>query len=336
MIWWDDLNARARGLSGRLLASSDLVGLADARDLPGLVQALEGLGYLPHVESPSSPAVDRALRRVMAGRLRVLAHWSGPRADRLVAIFEDEDRRSLRAILHGAAAGAPPEVRLASLIPTPSLPTRALEELVRAPTVLDVASLLVAWGHPYGGAVLEEARRPRPDPLVIDLEINARYFERALESARRAGSGLLAWVRELIDLENAWSAAALAGQAGGLDPGEFFVAGGTELDRRGFESAVRAGSATQALESVAASFAPGPLAAVFRAGAGDPPRLEDLVLRSQIERQVRAARRDPLGLAPVLAFVLRLRAEARDLRRILWGVILDAPRGDLIDQLVTR
>ena len=47
-----------------------------------------------------------------------------------------------------------------------------------------------------------------------------------------------------------------------------------------------------------------------------------------------AERRDPAGPASVLEFGLRLRAEAVDLRRLIWGVALGAP-GSVAGALVT-
>jgi hypothetical protein len=42
-----------------------------------------------------------------------------------------------------------------------------------------------------------------------------------------------------------------------------------------------------------------------------------------------AERRDPAGPVSVLGFALRVRAEVFDVRRVIWGVVLGAPRGSL-------
>ena len=58
-----------------------------------------------------------------------------------------------------------------------------------------------------------------------------------------------------------------------------------------------------------------------------PARLDERAARAHRMRtaQRRSARHDPLGAAPVLAYVLRLRAQVVALRGYLWGVALGVP-----------
>ena len=58
--------------------------------------------------------------------------------------------------------------------------------------------------------------------------------------------------------------------------------------------------------------------------------LETEVLRAQIAEQSRAARIMPEGAAPLISYTLELRAELLDLRRIIWGISLEAP-GPLLE-----
>lgn len=333
---WGALNARVRGLTGRLLGRARMRALAQCRDLATLAHQLEALGYAratPEAK-PSPASLDHALRRVAAARLRVLALWSGPRVEGLAALFEDEDRRSLRAILRGAVAGAAPEKRLASTLPTPSLPERPLAELARQPTAAAVAALLLAWENPYGSAIWAEARRPQPDLFALELALSRRFAERALRAAPRAGRDLVGYVRETIALENVWSALALAGQPAGAHAAQCFLEGGAFLDRGRFIAAAETKdpeAATMILKSALADtrFASLP------DSPSEWPTLEDYALRIQTIGWRRAARRNPLGVAPVIAYWLRLRAEVRDLRRLIWGVTLDAPRVELAEALVS-
>jgi vacuolar-type H+-ATPase subunit C/Vma6 len=64
--------------------------------------------------------------------------------------------------------------------------------------------------------------------------------------------------------------------------------------------------------------------------------LETAVLRAQLEEQNHAARMDPEGTAPLISFALGLRAEALNLRRIIWGVALEAPAALLEAEVVAR
>jgi vacuolar-type H+-ATPase subunit C/Vma6 len=52
---------------------------------------------------------------------------------------------------------------------------------------------------------------------------------------------------------------------------------------------------------------------------------EEAVLRSEQRSAADAARHAPLGVAPIIAFLVQLRAEVRDLRYIIWRAALGAP-----------
>lgn len=331
---WGDLNARARGLTTHLLTHAHLDALAHAPDRVALAAELRRL-RLPVAEEDTSPAaLDLAVRRVAAARLRILAWWCGPRAPVLAVLFEDEDRRSLRAVLRGAVQGVAPEARLAGLVPSGALPERALQELARQDNPGAAAALLVAWRNPYGTALLPHASAAQPDLFKLELELNRTYAERALRASRKVGGLLIAYVRETIDLENAYTAFVLAAEGKDVTPKDAFLPGGDHVTVEVFEVAAAADPAV-AGRKLAAAFADTPLGPAFERHGNDAVQLEDAVLRIRVRELARATRLDPLGPAPLLAYALRLRAELLDLRRIIWGVALGAPRGALIQDLVS-
>jgi vacuolar-type H+-ATPase subunit C/Vma6 len=330
---WEDLDARARGLATHLLTRPALDALAEAPDLAALAEALRRRDF-PVEEGPATAAaLELALRRAAAARLRILARWSGPRTTALTVLFEDEDRRSLRALLRGAVQGAPAEARLAGLIPTPTLPERALHELAKRDKPAAIAALLTAWRNPYGSALLPLASAAPPDLFRLEVVVNRTFAARASRAARNTGL-LAAYVRETIDVENAYTALVLAVEGKDVTPKDVFLPGGEHVSVVAFETAA-AGDVPEAMRRLAASFAGTPLAQAFEPQAGDPARLEEAVLRIRVRALVRAMRTEPLGPAPLLAYALRLRAELVDLRRIIWGVALAAPRTALAEDLVT-
>ncbi len=330
-VSWEDLNSRARGLSGRLLTRGQLRSLAESSDLPALAEALSTLGYLPSdlAGTVSPEALDLASRRLAGARLETLARWARGRAAPLAVVFEDEDRRSLRALLRGAVQGASAELRTAGLIPTPRLPERVLEELARLGSPGAIAALLVSWGDPYGSAVLREARSPQPDLFRLETAVNRTYASRALAAAKRGGRRLVAYVQDSIDLENAAAVLGLVGQGSDVPSGECFLVGGVRLDRKAFEAATALDDLEAVLKRLVRVFAHTPYAAVFESRAGDPEAMEQAWLETRIEALFRDARREPLGPAPLLLYGLRLRREVTVLRRVIWGVALGAPGGEL-------
>lgn len=333
-VRWEDLNARARGLGTHLLSGPQLNGLTLAPDVAALGESLRRDGY-PLEEGAASPAsLELALRRMAAARLRLLARWCGARAGVLTVWFEDEDRRSLRAMLRGAVQHAAADIRLAGLVPTPALPERALRELANQPTPAAVAALLTAWRNPYGSALLAAASLAQPDLFSLEFLVNRTFALRASRAAR--GSGQLAeYVRETVDIENACTALVLAAEGKDVIPREAFLPGGRQLTLAEFEAACATGTASGAGRRIGAVFADTPLGAAFARASDDPATLEGVVLRVRIGELVRAARVHPLGPAPLLAYALRLRAEILDVQRIIWGVALRVPRAILAHDLVT-
>ncbi|HEU4563170.1 MAG TPA: V-type ATPase subunit, partial [Gemmatimonadaceae bacterium] len=242
-----------------------------------------------------------------------------------------------RALLRGAAAaagaGAPtPAERLAGLIPTPALPARALAELARQATPEAVAALLAAWGNPYGAPLLEEARRQQPDLFALELRLDRVYAERAARAARQGGRAMRDYVAMSVDIANTWSALAVASEEGAARAGELWLAGGERLRRDAYQAAA-ALPAAAARARLALAWTGTPLGDALRDGAaGESP--EDAALATQLQSQRRLARAEPLGAAPVAEYILRLRAEARDLRRIIWGVALRVPGAALAGGVV--
>jgi vacuolar-type H+-ATPase subunit C/Vma6 len=328
---WEDVVARVRGIASHFLTSAQLVELGRARDLVQLAAGLEAV-YSPQsglTTGATAERIELEVRRMAASRLRLLARWSGDRLALLTPIFLDEDRHSVRSLLRGAAAGSPAVERLAGLVPTPDLPERALEELVRQQSVSGVAALLAAWSHPFGGPLLVLTRGPNPDLLRIDVRLNEVWAARSITAVRRAPRtdavrrDLIAFVRESIDVENASTALQLASYSSKTDIATLFTPGGQRLDRETFVAAAGSHDSNQAAQLVARAFHGTPLAGIV-AMRGKKP-FEDATLKAQLRYATDVARRFPLGVAPIIAFVVRLRAEVRNLRLIIWRVASGAP-----------
>jgi vacuolar-type H+-ATPase subunit C/Vma6 len=330
---WDDINARVRGLAAHLVTPPLLETLAEVPDLPAFARTARAAGLISAETGVQAPlALELALRRAAAGQFRILLHWLDRQLPLLRVVVEDEDRRSVRAIVRGAAAGAPAEARLAGLVPTPSLPERLLEELARQPRPGDVAVLLATWRHPFGTAALAAMTGQHPDLFRFELEVDRVFAARATAGARHGGASLCAFVAETIDFANLNAALVLArGEA--EQPAEAaFLPGGRRLIRETFLAAVALGS-ERAAERLATSFGR-PEAEIIRRYARDAGALERELLALRIRRLRNLARRDPLGPAPVLGYFLRLRAQAMNLRVLLWGVALRAPTSVRRERLV--
>jgi hypothetical protein len=287
-----------------LLTAGDFAELAGVPSLGEFEQALQRKGYAvggsAALERPGR--LELAIRRRAAARMATVARWCGRRTRTLAVLFENEDRRSLRALLRGAVHSVGMDERLSGLIPTPNLPEGALAELAAKDSARGVAGVLAAWGNPYGPVLLPEAARQRPDMWRLEAALNREFGRRAVLMAPRGGPHLVAFARQVIDVENGFSAL----QRG--PPEEF----------------------DDILGKIIKAFEGSPLAESFRRHGHHGGRLESAVLMAQIAEQVMAARRQPLGVAPVIAFALRVRGEVVDLQRIVWGLRLGSPQEVLV------
>ena len=305
---WGDVIARASGLSTRLVGGNTLRALARSPDLPSLFAALEREApeYLPPAErrAPSPAVIELAARRAVGARLGVLARWCGRRVARIATIWEAEDHRSIRAALRGAASGASPDERRAGLVATPSLPEAALDELSVQPTTAAVAALLAAWEHPFASAILAEATREQPDLYVLEGRLDLRFMRRAEAVAYYSDAAFKDYVRVMLLARQAWHAMMAE------EPAEALAALGPELPD------------TPLGDLLSRRTVPG------------ADVLDRTALETQLTLQRAHARREPLGLGPVLYYVTRLRAELRDLTRIAWGVALGVPRAMLASGVV--
>jgi vacuolar-type H+-ATPase subunit C/Vma6 len=324
-VIWDDVNARARGLASRLLSSEQLAALRAAADLQHLSRALAEAGALSEeIPNATAAAIELGLRRSVARELGIARRWLGERDDVVAVALELDDRRSLRALLRGAAAGSRAEARLAGLMPTAALPERLLAELAERSTIRDQAMLLVAAGHPYGPAILAAAGTAQPSLFAIEMAIARTFAARATRGARRGGRFFGRYVTDLIDLENCRTALLLAGRTSDEPPAIAFLAGGRRLTAARFERAATSGSPDEAARLLGAELPP-EVAALLIRKADDPAGLEAGIESHLGATLRREARLDPLGPAPFLLFCHRLRAQMAAVSEIVWRLELGAP-----------
>jgi len=321
-----DINTRARGLRTHLLPASELERLARATSLLALQRELSGLGYVRSDAPATAVNLEKAIRRYAAGQMRILDRWcTDDRRAALAVIFEDEDRRSVQAILRGSQQGTATEARMAGLVPTTSLPERALLTLAGQPTPTDVIRMLALWNHPFGAPLVAAASGPHPSLFEIEVELQRAFARRASARAHQGGSQLVEYVEQVVDVMNTWSALLHFVERDASIVDMTFVEGGRWLTRDVFQKLMNLDTRAQVEKRLAWELRKSPLASAFREGLEDVAQLESAMLRAQIDWQNRAVRIDPSGAAPIIGFAIELRAEVLNLRGIIWGVALRAP-----------
>jgi vacuolar-type H+-ATPase subunit C/Vma6 len=331
------LAARARGLALHLCSRQELESWAALPDPPALGRALETGGRLATpLPAGAGPAeIEQAERRTTADLLKRLARWAGPDNPVLEAFYAEQDRRSLRALVRGAAQAAPPEARLAGLLSTPRLPEAVLADLAQARSPREIAMRLFVLGDAHAEALLALTARPRVELLDVELALARVLAERWRLAAARGDAALREHIRARIDLMNAQAALELAASPSDLDAASLFIAGGKALDAQAYLSAASAGSHGGAAALLARALAGTPLAALFAGAPEDPARLEGAGLVHAIAALRRHSRIEPLGSAPAQHFLARLAAQSMDIRRLAWGLALGVPCAAMRERLVT-
>jgi vacuolar-type H+-ATPase subunit C/Vma6 len=319
-VHWGDVNARARGLGSHLLPSETLASVTRLHTWEDMTRALTSAGILPDEATVGSPVeVELALRRWAAGEIRVVRRWLGSRAAVLSVALDAEDRRSLRALVRGAAAGVPAAVRLTGLLPTTALPERLLQELAARDRIPDQAALLVAAGHPVGPALLVAAAETKPDLFAVELAISRVFAESAARGARRDGRALRTHVEAVIDAINCRSALLLAHGASAKSPVEAFIPGGRRLTLERFTAAAGAPDPFTGARILAAI---DERSAEAWRDAADVAALEAALEGAEDRRLEHLARMDPLGPAPTLLYLRRLGGQLVALGEAVWSLDL--------------
>ncbi|MDP2529026.1 MAG: V-type ATPase subunit [Candidatus Palauibacterales bacterium] len=322
--WWGDVNARARGLGAGLPSAVDLAALARERSVPGLARNLAAHGVGAGARPAATAAeLDTEVRRWAAGHLALLRRRMGHRRSLAArVVLDDTDRRAVRALLRGAAEGAPAAVRLAGVIPSVHLPLPRLEELARCDSIEQLGDRLERLGHPAAAPLRAAPGGTVPDLFRLEAALDRAYARRALAGSRRGGD-LLAFVREEIDLRNAWSILALSGAPGARDTDGLHLEGGERISPARFLDLC--GTDPERVRSaLSGTFGGGPLSDLFRETVSTAA-LERRSLELRAVAWTRRGRARPLGPAPFLAFALRLAASIHDLGLLVWGCALDAP-----------
>jgi vacuolar-type H+-ATPase subunit C/Vma6 len=271
----------------------------------------------------AEPAVlESAVARSVEDRITLLAKWAGPDDGALRPLFLEQDARNVRDILRGLVGALTPEERIAGAVPTPHLGRRRLAALARLASPAEIAARLVEWEHPLGSALREEAGANRPDLFRLETALARGMAEVAAPAARKGGARMREFVRESIDARNAVTALLLVGARAEGDAEGYFVDGGGSLSRAELVRAAGAPDRATALELLAKACPGTTLGRALGAGPAKPSTLSARILAARIADYAKRSLVEPLSAVPVLLFVLRLRREARAVRRALWAAAL--------------
>lgn len=324
------LIARTHGLRARLLQHHQLESLAQARDLESMAHKLAQLGIPVLYRGDSAEnrrltpnQIELGITARQATLFSLLERWGRGHAPVEVILLELE-AEGIRRLLRAALGGIPSERRSQGAIPTCRLSPQLITELAKAPTLRDAVTALRARQHPFAPLLESLAGALAPDPLALDLTLLQCW---ANASRMVLGGGVQRWnswkqetqeyLALKLDLANWWSAWALAAARTELAAEELFLPGGRYSKLEHLRRAQIEGAA--GLSAVlAGTLQRTPFAEWYRTGLR-PAQLERGFQQILLTLYRGKAHREPLSSAIIFLFALRLRAENRELRRLVWA-----------------
>lgn len=257
------LNARVRGIKGRLLDRADYELLfSSVKDLGGLVEVLRlTSAYGPYIASAGAlyereeDALDAALRNNFSDHLRML--WNLlPEAGRpyLKAVLSAYDAHNLKTVLRGLDRGVKRDEIFLRLVPAPETDAASLKRLVAAKDVSDFVRLLATWGSAYAAPVRRALPAYARTKSLADMETALDKF--AIEHwaavlSKRGPDGMV--VTEILSTRaDAANAAVLLKAAGekGFEARPLFISHGALLGEKAFLRLSRIGERDALIEAL--------------------------------------------------------------------------------------
>jgi vacuolar-type H+-ATPase subunit C/Vma6 len=343
---YEYLNARAKGLMGRLLSPPQLKELARLPEISAFLVALtRSTPYRPVPSATASGAslagaedVEPALNERLSAILGSLWREADPEPKRWLEPWlgrwdMDNIKKILRVLL------APGSAELAGRPPSPSviLTGQELANLSAAGSVGALARRLSGRGGLWN-ALAEALRRPEETPRAIEERLDLSWAQyaaaRAAEKAQEAPV-FAEFLASYIDSRNILTALRLA-KAGGSEPAPF-LPGGRRLGKDRWEELATRSNLDHALALLETT----PFWEAVREEA--PPyeaekalgRIEHRLETMALERGGHIYRRsDPLGVSVLLRYAQLLANEVRNLRQIAEGLWRRLPSGLIEERLI--
>jgi V/A-type H+/Na+-transporting ATPase subunit C len=204
------INARMRGMKGRLLTHRALDDLIQKPDLDSLITDLENSPYREEILEAKGKlsgvlCIEYALRENFTRTFRKIQNFakSEAEAQAYIRIFLHRwDVQNIKTILRGKNIHATSDEIAGCLVPAGELDEATFMELLRQPDVRAVIDLLATWRIRYAKPLTEafpESARTK-DLAVLECALDRFYYADAL-AAVKAPSYNNNLIRDLLSLE---------------------------------------------------------------------------------------------------------------------------------------
>ena len=260
------MNARIRGMKGRLLDRDALERLIVKTDVEGVMTELQRTAYQEAIEKASvrfsgMACIETAVRNDFTQAFRkVLGYVRGEDAEKYIRILLGRwDLQNIKTILRGKNIHVPASEIMECLVPAGELDEITLGELVKQPDVKSVIDLLATWQIVYAQPLTQnfKAYLERRDLTVLEYAIDRFSFDYALATLKGNSYDdqiLRQMIMTEIDVTNVKTVLKLIRDRTTVeDAGQFLLEGGSSLGLEKLESLLRAGSIEAAVKQLRAT-----------------------------------------------------------------------------------
>ena len=330
----DYINARVRGMMGRLLSEDHLhqvIGAASVREWMALLGETPYSGELGGSVPLGDPnPLLGAIDRSAASRTHKLSGIaSGRPAAAVTALLAEWDLKNLLSLLSGIHHRSRPTEILTSTLAGGFLAQDQLESLAHASSLKEAADRLTTWKYPYSLAFKRAIGRGGDRPLIdMRLELTRGLVEHIHRTAKASGFHVLRrYLRDRTDQMNLMTAFMWRTLPTDRGPGEFFVEAGGNLTLPAYVKVVKASDTDEIIQILPRG--------ILTKAIGRASILFELEGRSSIflqalEREIhftytRLRYMDPLDISLLLAYLLTLHREGVLIKLALVRITMDIP-----------
>lgn len=340
------INARIRGMKGRLFKASEYEELFIMHDLSSVILFLSNSTYSRFILSAEKAGIneiEEALRRDLSDTLKKIYNIAEGDIKRLLEILLGRwDVYNVKTILRGRHINRTSEDIMPLLIATGALSESLLKELCLQEDIKGITDLLITWRSPYGYVIQEGIKEYKEsnDISSIELRLDKFYYTdslKRLNKNREADYYVYTMLSYQIDTLNViTSLRILKEERLKIYADEYFIEGGDAFSKELYKKVISEkglDAGLGLLNTIKFRRRFKFTKEVFFEITGLPEmerRLEMGILKNAISLSFK----DPLNISLIIGYIWKKINEVINLRLILRGKLVEMPESRLREMVV--
>ena len=347
-VEYDYINARIKGMKGRLLAPPVFESLILKPDVESIIAELENTSYKVEIERATIQysgikCLEVALRNDFTKAFRkILGYMKEGESETYIKILLSRwDIQNIKTILRGKNIHMTSTEIVDCLVPAGQLDDTTLIELIKQPDVKAVIDLLATWGIEYAKPLTRNFKEysEKRDLSVLEYAIDKFYFENALDKLSEKSYDdriLLDMITMEIDVTNIKNVLTMIRDRIDIEEAEIFlITGGQRLNIERLIAMIRTGTlegAIKFLDTTPYNFLSELPAHVFRTEKISV--IEKELEKYLIKRGISRFLGDPLSIAVAVGYVWAKYNEITNIRIIARCKTADITEKEIREELI--